>query len=135
MANALVSTAFIAVVLFQAPRRDFKITDRAFGKTFVSVFTAEMVAATPTWDEEADNPPVSARAALTAAKIMRDSVAEAPEGFVWSRGSLTLIRPSEHCYWFVRFVAKKEGDDGKHSLTVIVLMDGKAIKPVVDPTE
>ena len=131
MASALIWPVFAAAVLFQAADYDFKTTDQAFGKTFVSGFSMERLAATPIWDEADDNPPVSARAALMAAKAMRDSVAKAPEGFKWSRGSLTLMRPDEHCYWIVYFMANKEGDNGRHRFTAIVLMDGTTVKPIV----
>lgn len=121
----------IVVLLFQGGDDVFfRASDTAFGKTFASKLTADALLSSPEWDENSENPPVSARSALKAAREMRDLVITTPEGFEWTRGSLTLMRPSEHCFWLVRFRAASENDDGWHHFTVVVLMDGTALKPV-----
>lgn len=117
------------------PAPAFQTRDRAFGKTFVSGVSAEMIFFTPTWDEADENPPVSARAALRLAENMRDSFAEAPDGYTWTPGSPTLMQQGEHCMWLVYFMAKRSGDKEKHALTVIVLMDGTAVRPAAEVAE
>lgn len=132
----MVIAYILPIVFFSFLGEDiaFRAEDTAFGKTYVTKLTADAVLSTPEWDEIDENPPASARSALRAARKMRDSVVKTPDGFSWDRGALILMQPNEYCFWLVRFKAQGEDDIfAMHHLTVIVLMDGTAITPVVSP--
>jgi hypothetical protein len=131
MTGVSIFLPLVSLLLFQEGIRPYRTTDYAFDKTFVNELSAERFAAMPDWDEEDDNPPISARTALRLARRMRDSVIEIPDGFVWDRGSLTIVRTTKHCFWLVNFKASKPRDNGKHRLSIVVLMDGTVVKPVV----
>jgi hypothetical protein len=109
----------------------FHRTDQAFGKTFVSKVTAESIRATPAWNDDQENPPVSARTALRLAKELRDTVVDTPINAGWDAGSFGLLHDGRHCVWLVYFKAARVGDKGKHRFTAIVLMDGTVVKPTV----
>jgi hypothetical protein len=70
---------------------------------------------------------------------MRKSVAKAPDGWEWKAMNLSLFVGEKHSCWYVMFQAvptePEEGPIPFHELTLIVLMDGTVIKPVVEDEE
>lgn len=120
---------------------DFAIQSTAFGKTYVSAVSEAKLLESPAWDEGESNPPVSARSAMNLARIALEAAIELPEDCEWQQGSLQLMRPpmsdrrNERWVWFVRFDGvKKTGVlPGSHKIQIMVLMNGKVVKPTVKP--
>lgn len=114
------------------------VTSHAFGKTFKSTIDHDAFVKSPRWDQEkTDVPPVSPRKAISLAKKMRESVVKAPEDWQWHATTLLLfITGDNHCAWHVTFQALPvELEAGLvpeyQQVTLIVLMDGTVVKPVV----
>jgi hypothetical protein len=122
-----------AIILSMGQTNDvpdgFRHSVPLFGKTYVTNFWASKVSRTPKWDENNENPPVSARKALTLAKKMRDSVIELPNGFRWKLLEINLTPIEDGWVWFVFYHAiPEQGDDGPSArIMLIVLMDGTAV--------
>lgn len=137
MLNALTPLTIAVVALTQAPDVDtgYYHISHAFGKTYKSRVDRNVVSQTPAWDETEESPPVSPRQALKLVDKMRRSIAKAPDGWEWKAMNLHLFVGENPCAWYVMYqavpVEPEEGPIPFHELTLIVLMDGTVIKPVV----
>lgn len=84
-----------------------------------------------------ENPPISAKKAISLAEKPKKLLAENREGFEWRLEQLTLSRlePLEDCwYWTVSYRALPDNPDGDftkpHFIMVVILMDGTVIAPM-----
>lgn len=134
------SMALAVLALAQAPYQTVETEDdyhvsRAFGKTYKSSVDPRVVFNTPPWNDEEESPPVSPRQAIKLAGKMCESVATAPDGWKWKAMNLNLFVGERYTYWSVMYQAvpikPKGGPVEFHEITLIVLMDGTVIKPVV----
>jgi hypothetical protein len=139
MFNAIASSLTIAVAAltqaYEAPDGS-KHVSHAFGKTYTSRANPEAVNQTPTWDEAEESPPVSPRRAIKLAGKMLRSTAKAPDGWKWEATNQRLFVRGNLCLWHVMYQAVPiEPEAGLlppfHEITLIVLMDGTVVKPVV----
>lgn len=107
------------------------------GKAYVITFTREDLAKTPAWHSDAENPPLSARKAITLADALREKLVKDSDEWHWMRAaaSIQFDNESGRCYWLVRYEA--ESADGvplagsPPHLRLVVLMDGTILKPKV----
>ena len=106
----------------------------AFSKQYVVSISDDMLEASPSWKDDAENPPLSARKALTLATEMKDTLVKDTQEFKWALRSCTL-QPADgdKWYWLVRYEAEFQGaSTGRpNHLRLVVLMDGLVIKPSV----
>jgi len=116
------------------------VTSHAFGKTIKSTIEmdGEAFSKTPEWDSErTDIPPISPRKAIRLARRMRDSVVTEEDGWEWHTTALLLFIANKNCAYHVTFQAINPSrlEAGLRPLyqevTLIVMMDGTVIKPVV----
>jgi hypothetical protein len=142
MLSAITSSLLIALVASsQITENDkFCVTSLAFGKTFKSNIDRDAFVNSPGWDQEkTDSPPVSPRKAIRLAEKIRKSVVKAPDDWKWHATTLQLFLTGghgNHCAWHVTFQAMPvEPEAGLlphyQEITLIVLMDGTVVKPVV----
>jgi hypothetical protein len=143
MVSAVTSLLAIALLaLMQVRETDdmFCVTSRMFGKTYKSCLTGDVLRDTirksPAWDQETESPPVSPKKAIKLAEKMRKSVLKAPDDWEWHTMDLHLFLLGDDCVWHVTFQAmpieREAGLISPHEeITLIVLMDGTVIKPVV----
>jgi hypothetical protein len=107
-------------------------------KSFFSTLTDEALKKTPSWAQGAENPPVSARAAIQLATAVKDSLVKDSKDWKWHPWYCIHLEHKDlptigrKWYWRIRFEARFK--DGKstgvpYTVEVIVLMDGTTIKP------
>jgi len=106
----------------------------AFSKQYVVTISDEALAKSPEWKDEAENPPFAARKAIKLANEMKDSLVKDSEDFKWELRSASLEPAGGgRWYWQIDYVASHRlGSTGiPNHLRLVVLMDGKVIKPAV----
>ncbi len=106
------------------------------GKRYDFTVTHAQLQRTPDWAEDADNPPLSPRTALARARV--DLRTFLPDASQWRHPEITLKEVGAPHKWM--YIVEFEGPlppnviDGPVDLmSVPVLMDGTAIKPVITP--
>lgn len=90
---------------------------------------------TPSWPEAADSPPLSPRRAIGSARA--DLALFLPSAANWDMENVALAPLSgQHWMYLVKFAPHQTNYNGpEQAVTVIVLMDGTAIKPVIKTTD
>lgn len=137
MLSALASLAVAVTALTQADDDIGRnvVESHAFGKTYWSRIVRNVVNQTPPWNDNDENPPVSARRALKLSEKVLRSIAKAPDGWKWKAVNANLLLVEDAPIWFVRYQGisadPTESRDSEHEITLVVLMDGTVIKPVV----
>ncbi len=121
-------------------RGETTIFDHAFGTKYATHLSADVISKTPIWSEDAENPPVSARAAIKLADAARVKLVKDQTGFRWKRASVNL-RFLDYCdrhIWEVWYEAeaKPKGMYGvvpsvPTIVRLIVMMDGSVLEPRV----
>lgn len=125
---------FVAVCFASAcpceSREKFILFFEAFEKKY-ELKVSEQAIAKSKWDDDAENPPISAKKALQLAEKTKNLLAEDRAGFKWKLGGLTLSPSDDTWYWTVVYRARRDDDEfsGFHSIMVVVLMDGTVIAP------
>ena len=138
----------IAVVIYFQPKSPIAFTHPmadgyrtyhgyAVGKQ-VSVEVPDSIG--PPWVATEDNPPLSARQAITLAIAKRESMFDATQRHTWVLQHAALY-PSDsqngYWYWLVEFQEefqhKSNGRPGK--LRLVVMMDGTVIEPILKDDE
>jgi hypothetical protein len=114
----------------------------AFGKRYRIEITDEMLAKSPTWNDEVDNPPVSPGKAIRLANALKSRLVKDSKHYKWRLISATLDNdwssgsaPGRKWWWTIRYEAhvRVGGSSGIPShLELVVLMDGTVIEPRVD---
>jgi hypothetical protein len=130
----LLAGAVAVVFLTSAARAEIVLASYAFSKQYIVTISDEALEKSPTWKDDADNPPVSARKAIELANETKDALVKDSKQFKWRLGSASL-RPAGKgkWYWLVYYEALFQGVSTgfPHHLRLVVLMDGKVIKPEV----
>ena len=109
----------------------------AFGKVYASKIGEVALAKSPAWLEAAENPPVSARRAMTLADAKRERLVHNTKRYKWRRESTAIefVKGPDRPYpfWHIHYEAHdRAGETGIPSdLDLFVLMDGSVIEPVV----
>jgi hypothetical protein len=111
-------------------------------KHVVVTVTKERLERTPSWGQQSDNPPLSARSALKIANDFRKNFAKDQPGWKWDFESLSLRHNRaaigfRKWYWvayYEAFPVKGGLGGGPPYLFIVVLMDGTIVKPVVKIT-
>ena len=90
------------------------------------------------WKSDAPNPPLSARKAIDLATEQQKTLVKDSKGHKWEfvTADLTPDTAVDRWYWEVTFMAYvKPGKPTlrEENLIVIVLMDGRVLKPAVRP--
>ena len=108
----------------------------AFGKSYVSEVSWGQLAKSPSWEKNADNPPISPRRALSIAVREADRI-KSPKGFRRTLHGLALVPVRDKWLWEVSFIWEVEvgGSTGiPNNFDVLILMDGSVVKPIVRST-
>jgi hypothetical protein len=101
-------------------------------KHFESQVSRDEIAKTPVWLPEAENPPLSARRAIEAARKQMEALVH--DRSVWRLESVQLLDMGDHLHWmYIVEFARQFPEDvavyGDFSLRVLVLMNGAVITP------
>lgn len=111
-----------------------ELATHALGKYYISTITETDLLQCPSWDQDAENPPISARKALYLATKMKDSLVKDEAGCKWpllsvelypaSLGRWVWVAKYRRTLWFGAVAPFDE-------LAIVVMMDGTVIKPKV----
>ena len=127
---AAIAVAFLAPVV----RAEVTIYSYAFSKQYVVRVSNEALKESPSWKDDAENPPLSAKKAIKLANDMKDSLVKDGKSFKWILESASL-KPArgDRWYWLLNYEVEFEGAHvgPPQNLRLIVLMDGTVIKPEV----
>lgn len=104
-------------------------------KNYVVTILSDAVAKSPSWKDDEENPPLSAKKAIKLANEMKDSLVKDSKDYKWKLDEATL-KPAgdEKWYWLIRYEAQFQGAASigvPPFLCLVVLMDGKVVKPEV----
>jgi hypothetical protein len=108
-------------------------------KCYTVTVPREALKASPAWDVEQENPPLSARKAIKLANGKKGKLVRDSKDWKWNFSSASLQQGDEdQWYWLVSYEAwpKKGGLEGVAPfLRLVVLMDGTVIEPkeIADP--
>ncbi len=109
----------------------------AFGKQYWVEVEYETLEKTPVWKDDAEDPPLSARKAISLATEMKNSLPKDSPGHEWVLESAALEPTSnDRWIWLIAFRARHidphvlQQGPGVH-LRLMVLMDGTVIKPKI----
>ena len=131
------TVAFFVVAIFGHVRPcqaegELYLFSEAFGKKY-EITVSDDVWAKSKWDGDTENPPISAKKAMSLAEKPRKLLAKERKGFKWSLSNLTLSPLEDSWYWVVSYRALPDNPDGDftalHSIMVVVLMDGTVLAP------
>ena len=108
----------------------------AFGKRYAFEISDEALRRTPKWQDDSENPPISARQAIKAADELRRKLVPDTDDFKWFResASINFIEEPKRCVWEVIYVARfqqRESTGRPMRLSLFVLMDGTIVQPEV----
>jgi|GEM_PF-3944002 hypothetical protein len=125
-----------AVIVPSAFGDDIERVSRAFGKRYTTLIPVDELARTPRWKIDEENPPVSARKAITLADALREKIVEDAERIKWKLESASIVFFGDDglCYWKIRYRARITQPRFKGfvpDIDLFVLMDGTSIEPVV----
>ena len=108
---------------FNRQRFDFNITE-------------EQLNDTPSWQENADNPPLSARKAIQVAQAFLPKMIAKSEQWTLHKLSLEKMGDKDKWVYVVQFEGPHPGGDGFVStMDIVVLMSGVPVKPKVSEWE
>jgi len=135
---ALVAVALLSLVRGAVAGEPLEGWDST--KTFTIAVTDADLRTTPSWTGTGD-PPLSARKAIRLLTPVKESLVHNEKDFkTWRLSSLSLKQADQvpdEWYWVATYEAwydLKSGfaTGGPYTLYLVVLMDGRVIKPVVD---
>lgn len=132
----------IPVLLLLCPSAfGVECTSYAFGKRYRFEITSEMLARSPSWNDEVDHPPVPPGKAIRLANTLKNKLVKDSKNFKWHLMSATLdndwwsgAAPGRKWWWTIRYEAHvREGMSTgiPDHLVLVVLMDGTVIEPKV----
>lgn len=100
------------------------------GATHIAVVTNEMLRKSPTWEKDAENPPLSARRALKLAEQYVDASVRPNKEWKRELDSIGLVQDDDKWFWKADFLwYPRMGSLEGHppNCTVIILMDGTVV--------
>jgi hypothetical protein len=140
----MVLAATVLVLILQAPvDNDAGMSFKSYvnQRRWESVIRAADLEKSPRWVASADSPPLAPRAAVRAARHVLDAIFTAGEGWDFSRMSLQqMMGIPDRWVYLVDFGERPPPPKGIGSfigdtMTIVVLMDGTAIRPTGHPLE
>jgi hypothetical protein len=130
----LIVVAVVAVFVAMPVRADTTYSSYAFSKQYIVSISRAALEKAPSWKDDADNPPLSAKKAIKLANEMKDSLVKDTEDFKWKLESAALKPAGDgKWYWLVHYdaVFQSAPTGQPNHLRLVVLMDGTVIKPVI----
>jgi hypothetical protein len=138
MFNRFTTLVFVPAVFCVAATADaagIQLYSDAFGNCYVASVTGKDFDKTPDWSPDAENPPVSAKKAISLATKMKDSLAENGKNYKWVLDSAALHRwTGNKWYWVATYEVQYDGPrvgPNAAQIRIVVLMDGTAVRPEV----
>jgi hypothetical protein len=130
---ALVAAQFETDEILPSDQPATSISSRAFGKSYVSRITGAHFARSPKWEDDAENPPLSAKKARDLAEKMKDSLVKDSKKWKWHLPSLELCHMFARWFWVAKYHATFQGaySGPPQTLYIVVMMDGTVIQPDV----
>jgi hypothetical protein len=120
---------------------DIDLDSQAFNKVYHTVIRESDVKRAPKWRKDAENPPVSARKAISLAAELRKSLILDSKRYHWrlNHAQLNPYWLPERWYWEVEFEADRTDVSNETGLApvfrAVILMDGTVVKPIVTPAK
>jgi hypothetical protein len=120
---------------------NFDITYYSYttSKNYTITISREALANSPAWKDDQENPPLSARKAIKLANETKDSLVKDSKDYKWKlRDAALTPAGDEKWYWVIYYEAEFRGGASTgtpHFLRLVVLMDGKVVKPEVRKDE
>lgn len=123
-------------VLAAVAGAEIRVGSSSPGKLHLVTITDEALKNTPSWKDDAENPPFPAGKAIKLANEMKDSLVQDTEDFRWELQTATLTPAGGgKWYWVVEYEFASKGrisiSGRPYTLRLVVLMDGTIEKPVV----
>ena len=116
---------------------DVGLDSQAFHKVYHTVIRESDMKKAPKWRMDAENPPVSARKAISLAAELRKSLIPDSKSYHWrvDHAQLNPYWLPERWYWEVEFEADRTDVSNETGLApifrAVILMDGTVVKPIV----
>jgi hypothetical protein len=131
----LLAAAFAVAFLAPVVRAErITIYSYSFSNQYVVRVSGEDLEKSPSWKDDAENPPLSAKKAIKLANEMKDSLVKDGKDFKWILESASL-KPArrDRWYWLLNYEVEFQGahTGAPIQLRLVVLMDGTVIKPEV----
>src|SRR5262245_18407558 len=126
MLRASLMTILFFTLVSGVVRAELGFPSKAFGVSYETTIPDAVLEKTPEWKEESENPPVSARKALTLAEKKMKQMVKVPDDWTGNLDVMALNRKGLRWFWRAQFVwfPKSGGFSGvPPHLDVIVLMD------------
>ena len=130
----LLAAAFAVAFLAPVVRAErITIYSYSFSNQYVVRVSGEDLEKSPSWKDDAENPPLSAKKAIKLATEMKDSLVKDSKNYKWTLTSARLEPAGGgKWYWLIYYEAQFPIGTGiPDHLRLVVLMDGKVIKPEV----
>jgi hypothetical protein len=125
----------IALVPASTSFAELGFPSRALKNAYITTLSDEVLERTPKWNETDENPPVSARKAISLANGLADKL-EPDNDANWKRRleGIQLCQKGQNWFWQAEYEWRPRigGLGGLPPfLTIIVLMDGTVVQPKV----
>ncbi len=131
-------TTAIAAILLLLSDSQFvfaqRITSHVFSTQYVIEIKDKDLMASPDWSANDENPPLSARKAISIATKLKGKLIKDTDDIKWTIGQASLVPAKDSkWYWLIYFdpVPQRPFSGNIQSLRLVVLMDGTAIEPIV----
>jgi hypothetical protein len=95
---------------------------------FNSRLPISRLAATPKWEADDENPPLSARKAIAIAEALMKELAPYGQGAKLNAPTLKLRESGGHWFWVV-YYSPNDWRQFQTTFPIVVLMDGTAVRP------
>jgi hypothetical protein len=129
MKSAITFSAVWIICVVCANGEDRTIDSNIFKDGYRTTVTSEAIANTPAWNNDDDNPPLSAKRATKIAKRQVDLMTKGQEHAKWRLTSLSLESFDDGWFWLVTYKAPSPGTTLAMSLRIAILMDGTVVEP------
>jgi hypothetical protein len=132
--SRFLAAAVAVVFLASAARAEITLWSYAFAKKYTVTIIDEALKKSPAWENDAENPPLSAKKAIKLANEIKDSLVKDSKDFKWKLRSASLEPAGEDkWYWLINYEAQFQGFSSgiPNHLRLVVLMDGTVVKPEV----
>ena len=106
------------------------------GNKYIFTITKEQYDKMPTWNLASDNPPLSARSAITLSDPLRNKLIPDNKDEQWKlQGILLKKSGAEKWYWIILYeshTVRISSSGPRDQMGFIVLMDGTVIQPTIE---
>ena len=131
-------TVLISMLLASPVAAETKLFSYDIDQSFTTTITDAAIKKTPAWRSGEDNPPLSARRALSLAEREKSQLVTDTKDWTWEFSTATLVpTKNDRWYWVIKYQAHGPPGSGgtglKPYLDVAVLMDGTVVETTVTP--